>query len=60
MSDGTTTTFFLTQITMLFAGLEIAKKVQVVNDQEKVQSERNSHSRNLEWKKTKLSISTYT
>ena len=56
MSDGTTiccVSFFLTQITLFFAGLVIAKKVQVGNDQENVQSERNSHSRKKTKKKTK-------
>ena len=32
------------------------KKIQVGNDQEKAQSERNSHSKNRSWKKTKLTI----
>ena len=40
----------------LFAGLVIAKKVQIGNDQEKAQSERNSHFKTRDGKKTKLTI----
>ena len=35
---------------------DYAKKVQVGNDQEKAQSEKNSHSKNRGGKKTKLTI----
>ena len=34
----------------------VTEKVQVGKDQEKAQSERDSHSKNRGWKKTKLTI----
>ena len=36
--------------------VQLYKKVQVGKDQEKVQSENDSHSKNLRWEKTKLTI----
>ena len=36
------------------------KKVQVGNNQEMAQSERNTHSINRGWEKTKMTLSTYT
>ena len=40
----------------MHCGKDEYEKVQASSDQEKAQSERNSHSRKTEWEKTKLTI----
>ena len=41
---------------LLTPDLKWCKKVQVGNDQEKAQSEKDSHSKKPRWEKTKLTI----